>query len=90
MAKIGRIIRDFPEITAVNHIRTIHTAPHSIFCAISADFDDTVTAGAIETLIERIETRLKAEITQLSSIYIRPEKRENAATLPPDDELAGG
>ena len=92
VAKIDRIIRDFPQITAVNHIRTIHTAPHSIFSAISADFEDTVTAGELETLVERIETRLKAEIPQLSSIYIRPEKRENAATLPPPsaDELAGG
>ena len=92
VAKIGRIIRDFPEITAVNHIRTIHTAPNSIFSAISADFVDTVTTGELETLLERIETRLKGEIPQLSSIYIRPEKRENAATLPPlaEDELAGG
>lgn len=89
VARIERIIRDFPQITGVNHIRTIHTAPHSIFCAISADFDDTVTVGAVETLLERIETRLKAEIPQLSSIYIRPEKRENAAMLAPDDEPAG-
>ena len=92
VAMIGRIMRDFPQITAVNHIRTIHTAPHSIFSAISADFEDGVTAGELETLLERIETRLKAEIPELSSIYIRPEKRENAATLSAmdKDEMAGG
>ncbi|WP_380871758.1 cation transporter [Sphingomonas sp. DBB INV C78] len=32
-------------ITAVNHVRTIHTAPDAVFVAISADFDDALTMG---------------------------------------------
>jgi cation diffusion facilitator family transporter len=67
-----------PGITAVNHIRTIHTAPQSIFVAISADFDDAMTMGEGEALIERVEARLKAAEPMLSSIYIRPERREDA------------
>lgn len=65
-------------ITAVNHVRTIHTAPDRVFVAISADFDDHLAMGEAETLIERIEARLKEALPQLSSIYIRPEKREDA------------
>lgn len=72
-----------PRITAVNHVRTIHTAPDSVFVAISADFDDSLPMGEAETLIERIETRLKAALPQLSSIYIRPEKRESAEVVTP-------
>ncbi|PVX29653.1 cation diffusion facilitator family transporter [Sphingomonas pokkalii] len=72
-----------PRITFVNHVRTIHTAPDRVFVAISADFDDTLAMGDAETLIEQLEARLKAALPQLSSIYIRPEKREDAeATLP--------
>ncbi len=72
-----------PRITSVNHVRTIHTAPDSVFVAISADFDDGLPMGEAETLIERIEARLKAALPQLSSIYIRPEKRESAEVVTP-------
>ena len=83
VARVREIVEGRPEITAVNHVRTLHTAPESIFVAISADFHDTLTLGEAETLIEEIETALKDAVPALSSIYIRPEKRENAAVLPP-------
>lgn len=70
-----------PWITRVNHVRTIHTAPDRVFVAISADFDDLLAMGEAETLIERIEARLKAALPQLSSIYIRPEKHEDAEVV---------
>ncbi len=82
VARVRAIVDGRPEITCVNHVRTIHTAPQSIFVAISADFVDTLTMGEAETLIETIETDLKLAEPMLSSIYIRPEKRENAADLP--------
>ncbi len=78
IATIRRIVSAHPAIVSVNHVRTIHTAPESIFAAISADFDDSVTMGDGETLIEAMETELRAAVPTLSSIYIRPEKRENA------------
>jgi divalent metal cation (Fe/Co/Zn/Cd) transporter len=80
-AVIGRV-RDIVAaqrgISAVNHVRTIHTGPDTIFVAISADFDDDMKMGDAETLIEQIEGQLKRSMPELSSIYIRPEKRENA------------
>lgn len=78
IAAVWRILDRRPQIVAVNHVRTIHTAPDAIFVAISADFDDTLRMGEAETLIEALEAELKQEIPQLSSIYIRPEKREEA------------
>jgi divalent metal cation (Fe/Co/Zn/Cd) transporter len=69
------------EIMSVNHVRTIHSAPESVFVAVSADFDDELTLGAGEQLIEEIERELKDVLPQLSSIYIRPEKRADAASL---------
>jgi cation diffusion facilitator family transporter len=78
IAQVRAMLEAEPRITAVNHVRTIHTAPDRIFVAISADFDDSLAMGEAETLIERIEARLKAALPQLSSIYIRPEKREDA------------
>ncbi len=78
IACVRAILDRRPEIVRVNHVRTIHTAPERIFVAVSADFEDGVTMGAGETLIEGIEAELKAALPMLSSIYIRPEKAENA------------
>lgn len=81
IAQVRAMLEAEPQITAVNHVRTIHTAPDRVFVAISADFDDALAMGAAETLIERIEAKLKAALPQLSSIYIRPEKREDAEVV---------
>ncbi|BBC74392.1 cation transporter [Altererythrobacter sp. B11] len=76
--KVRERVAAQPWVTHVNHVRTIHSAPRSIFVAISADLDDGLTMGDGERLIEELEAELKAEIPELSSIYIRPERREDA------------
>lgn len=75
---IRNIVAAHPAVVSVNHVRTIHTAPDSIFAAISADFDDGIMMGRGETMIEDMERELHAAVPMLSSIYIRPEKREDA------------
>lgn len=80
---IRGIVEAHPEISAINHVRTIHTAPDSIFVAVSADFEDELRMGHAETLIETIEGELKAASPLISSIYIRPEKREDAVVQYP-------
>lgn len=81
--RVRTLVAESPGITAVNHVRTIHTAPDSVFVAISADFDDRLTMGEGEALIEAIETRLRGEFGELSSIYVRPERREDAVISSP-------
>lgn len=76
--EVRAIVERQARIVKVNHVLTIHTAPERIFVAISADFDDSLTMGEGETLIEHIEHELKAAIPMLQSIYIRPEKAEDA------------
>ena len=88
IATIRRIVAAHPAIISVNHVRTIHTAPDSIFAAISADFDDAVTMGNGETMIETMEDELRAAVPTLSSINIRPEKRENATLAPVTTAMA--
>ena len=81
IATIRGIVAAHPAIAAVNHVRTIHTAPDSIFAAISADFVDTLTMGEGETMIEAMEGELRAAVPMLASIYIRPEKRGDAVVV---------
>lgn len=85
---IWRTVEAYPEVSAVNHVRTIHTAPDSIFVAVSADFEDELKMGDAETLIETIEDELKTSSPLISSIYIRPEKHEDAVIQPRSDILS--
>jgi len=50
----------------------------SVFVAVSADFADSLAMGEAECLIE--QKALNAISPRLLSIYIRPERRENAVT----------
>ncbi|WP_246191489.1 cation diffusion facilitator family transporter [Aureimonas leprariae] len=77
VARVTAVLDGHARITAVNHVRTIHTAPDEVFVAASVDFDDSLRMGEGETLIEALEARLRAEMPELTTIYIRPEKREN-------------
>ena len=78
IARLRQTIEARPEITSVNHVRTIHTAPDAIFVAISADFVDGMSMGDGESAIEDMERALKAISPDISSIYIRPEKEQDA------------
>lgn len=76
--QLREVLERQPAIAAVNHVRTIHTAPDEVFVAVSADFRDGISMGEGERLIEQMEAQLKALSPRLSSIYIRPEKRGDA------------
>lgn len=88
ISAIWSLLEKRAEISAVNHVRTIHTAPDAVFVAISADFEDRLTMGEGETLIEEIETALKTASPQISSIYIRPEKQHDAVVQDHPDRPA--
>ncbi len=89
---IGRLraaLEGWPQITSVNHVRTVHTAPDAVFVAINADFADDLSMGEAERLIEQMEAQLKALAPSLSSIYIRPERRQDAIVATEDDPVSG-
>ncbi|WP_420146161.1 cation diffusion facilitator family transporter [Sphingobium sp.] len=83
VSAVWAILDQRPQISAVNHVRTIHTAPDAVFVAISADFVDDLPMGEAESLIEDIEREMKASVPELTSIYIRPEKQADAIRQPP-------
>jgi cation diffusion facilitator family transporter len=80
--RVEALLRGQAGVTGVNHVRTIHTAPNRIFVAASVDFEDAMTMGEGEALIEALEERLQREMPELSSIYIRPEKAGSDRTGP--------
>jgi cation diffusion facilitator family transporter len=61
-------------IVGVGHILTVHSAPDQITVVMSADFDDDITAGAVERIIADIETEVEAMWPDIKRLYIRPQQ----------------
>jgi cation diffusion facilitator family transporter len=61
-----------PAITAVESVLTVHLAPDQVVVALTADFEDEVSAAEIERCIARLELRLEAEHEEISALFIRP------------------
>jgi len=63
-------------VMGVGEIITIHNAPEQIVATVSVDFDNRMTAGDVERIIDEIERALKSEFPAIYHIYVRP--REDA------------
>jgi len=61
-----------PEVTRVQEVMTIHTAPEQVFVAVSVDFEDKVAVGEIEKLIADTEAELRAAWPRISNVYVKP------------------
>jgi cation diffusion facilitator family transporter len=61
-------------IVGVGHILTVHSAPDQITVMMSADFEDSITAGEVERIIARIEARVEAHWPAVKRLYIRPQQ----------------
>jgi cation diffusion facilitator family transporter len=59
-------------IVGVGHVLTVHSAPDQITVAMSADFEDSISAGEVERIIARIEAKVEAEWPAVKRLYIRP------------------
>jgi divalent metal cation (Fe/Co/Zn/Cd) transporter len=61
-------------IVGVGHILTVHSSPDQITVVMSADFEDSITAGEVERIIARIEARVEALWPVVKRLYIRPQQ----------------
>ena len=59
-------------ITGVGEIMTIHNAPEQIVAAVNVDFDNRLSAGDVERIVDAIERDLQAEFPSIYRVYVRP------------------
>lgn len=60
------------EVTGVQEVLTIHTAPDKVFVSSSVDFEDHVAVGEIERVIAEVEAQLRHDWPVISGLYIKP------------------
>jgi cation diffusion facilitator family transporter len=61
-----------PGVTGIGEIMTIHNAPDQIVAAVNVDFDNRLSAGDVERIVDEIERELQAAFPAISRIYVRP------------------
>ncbi len=68
------------EVSGVGEILTIHSAPDQITAMISVDFEDRITAGGVESIVDKIEVEASARWPEVTRLYIRPRRGAHERT----------
>ena len=59
-------------IVSVKEVLTVHQAPDIVLAVISADFEDTISAGEVERTIAHIERQIDERFPIVARVYVRP------------------
>lgn len=92
--KVLAIAQDDPAVQRANGVLTVHLGPDEIVAGLSIEFEDHLSAPEIEACVERIETRLKAEMPEITRLFVKPqtsgtwEKRRKVIEAASGEELA--
>lgn len=62
-----------PAVRGVNGIITVHIGPTQIVANLSLEFEDDTTAPEIEACMVRVETAVKAQIPEITAIFVKPQ-----------------
>jgi len=59
-------------VMGIGDIMTIHNAPEQIVAALNVDFDNRLTAGDVERIVDEIERAVQQRFPSVTRIYVRP------------------
>jgi cation diffusion facilitator family transporter len=68
--RIRAIAAAEPGVVRPNEVLTMHFGPRNILVTLSLDFEDGLTAGAVERAVSNIERRIKREISGACRVFI--------------------
>jgi cation diffusion facilitator family transporter len=72
-AAILKMAEADPAIQKANGVITTHLGPRQIVVALSAEFEDHMTAPDIEACVQRLEARVKAELPDVTTVFVKPQ-----------------
>lgn len=70
--ELHRCIEHHPEIVAVRELLTVHQAPDMVVAIVSADFEDSISARAVEQAVAAIEREVAEKFPVVTRVYVRP------------------
>lgn len=73
---IRNIVLATPTVDGMNELRTLHRGPEEILLALSVDFEDNLTAGAVEDAIQAMETGIREQFPAIGRVFIEVQSRK--------------
>jgi len=67
---IRNLVEATPTVSRMNEIRTLHRGPQDVLLALSVDFEDRLTAGAVEEAIYALEVAIKRQFPIVRRVFI--------------------
>lgn len=86
VSSICAIARAHPGVERSNGLFTVHLGPDQIVASISVDFNDTLSAADVETIVATIEQRVRTVHPEIVLLLIKPQSAaafERARATPP-------
>ncbi|GHB34589.1 cation transporter [Pseudovibrio japonicus] len=77
VASVREILLAPAAVTGVNEIRTLHIGPNDVLLAASLDFEDALTAGAVEEVIFSLEDTIKRAQPLIGRIFLEVQAAKN-------------
>lgn len=71
------IIAKVPAIRAINELRSMHFGPEDILLALSVDFVDQLSAGAVEETIHELEEDIKQAFPSVRRLFIEVQSTQH-------------
>ena len=72
LVDIKRIITADPGIVGVRAINSVHLGPHDILVTAAVDFDDSISAGHVETIVARLVAEVRAAQPDVRKLFLAP------------------
>ncbi|MFM5950135.1 MAG: cation diffusion facilitator family transporter [Novosphingobium sp.] len=72
IAAIRACAEEHAGVVAVHEVLAVHQAPDMVVTVISADFDDAISARAVEQTVRDIEIAVAAGFPVVTRVYVRP------------------
>jgi cation diffusion facilitator family transporter len=72
VAAIRKTAESYPGVVTVHEVLTLHMAPEIVTALISADFEDTISARAVEGIVARIEAEVARDFPIVTRVFVQP------------------
>ena len=78
--KIEQTICSLPEIEQCGRLLTMHLGPNEILVNMDVEFADNLSTNDLESIIDRIESRVKEKVPEATRIYIEANALQKTIT----------
>jgi len=78
VSSICRMAREHAGVEGSNGLFTVHLGPRQVVAALSLEFDDSLTAVQVESIIADLEGQVRARHPEVVSLLVKPQRPERA------------